>query len=108
MHGPCLGRGVPLDKARATGLAGPLKGDIFASMDEKQNPALRASTTGYSFRIERNGVAEIWDVAIDNRKDAEAKLRKEFDSDIQILSADELTKARVAQRGLEPGQAKKS
>ena len=77
-------------------------------MDEKQNPALRASTTGYSFRIERNGVAEIWDVAIDNRKDAEAKLRKEFDSDVQILSADELTKAKVAQRGLEPGQAKKS
>ena len=57
------------------------------------------------FQIERNGVAEIWDVAIDNRKDAEAKLREEFDSDIQILSAGELTKAHVAQRGLEPGRA---
>ena len=65
-----------MDKAKATGLAGPLKGDIFASMDEKQNFALRASTTGYSFRIERNGVAEIWDVAIDNRKDAEASFAK--------------------------------
>jgi hypothetical protein len=77
-------------------------------MNENQNPAHRASAIGYSFRIERNGVAEIWDVAIDNRKDAEAKLRKEFDADIQILSAAELTKSEVAHRGLEPGQAKKS
>jgi hypothetical protein len=90
------------------GLAGRSKADIFASMSEKQHPAQKSSTTGYSFRIERNGVAEIWDVAIDNLKDAEAKLRKQFDSDIQILSSGELTKAHVAQLGLEPGQAKKS
>jgi hypothetical protein len=77
-------------------------------MNDNQHPAQRASTTGYSFRIERNGVAEIWDVAIDNRKDAEAKLRKEFDADIQILSADELSRTEVTHRGLEPGQAKKS
>jgi hypothetical protein len=77
-------------------------------MSEKQNPALSSAASGYSFRIERNGVAEIWDVAIDNRKDAEAKLRKHFDSEIQIISFGELTKAHVTQRALEPGQLKKS
>ena len=76
-------------------------------MNEKPNPAERSST-GYTFRIERDGVAEIWNVAIDNRKDAEAKLRKQFDADIQILSSGELNKAHVARLGLQPGEARKS
>jgi hypothetical protein len=77
-------------------------------MNEKPNPAQRSSSTGYTFRIEHNGVAEIWNVAIDDRKDAEAKLRKQFDSDIQILSSDELNKEHVARLGLQPGQARNS
>ena len=77
-------------------------------MHEKQNSAQRSSATGYTFRIEHNGVAEIWNVAIDNVKDAEAKLRKQFDSDIQILSSGELNREHIARLGLEPGQANKS
>ncbi len=53
-------------------------------------------------------MAEVWNVAIDNLKDAEAKLRKQFDSDIQILSSGALNKEHIARLGLEPGQAKKS
>jgi hypothetical protein len=77
-------------------------------MNEKPNPTERSATIGYTFRIEHNGVAEIWNVAIDNRKDAEAKLRKQFDSDIQILSSGELNKEHVARLGLQPGQARNS
>jgi hypothetical protein len=93
---------------RQRGVAGPSKADIFTCMHEKQNSAQRSSATGYTFRIEHNGVAEIWNVAIDNVKDAEAKLRKQFDSDIQILSSGELNKEHIARLGLEPGQANKS
>jgi hypothetical protein len=74
-----------------------------------ENPEFgHRSTTGYTFRVETNGVAEVWNVAIDNLKDAEAKLRKQFDSDIQILSSGALNKEHIARLGLEPGQAKKS
>jgi hypothetical protein len=73
-----------------------------------QHPAHGSSTAGYSFRVVRDGVTEIWAVAIDDKKDAEAKLRKELGSYLQILSFDELTKAKVAELALEPGQAKKS
>ena len=40
-----------------------------------ENPEFaHRATTGYTFRIESDGVAEVWNVAIDNLKDAEAKL----------------------------------
>jgi hypothetical protein len=83
-----------------------LKADILASMT--QNSEHKSSTAGYSFRVERDGVAEIWNVAIDDKNDAEAKLRKELGSYLQIVSFEELTKSRVAHLGLEPGQARKS
>jgi hypothetical protein len=72
------------------------------------NSAHKSSAAGYTFRIEHNGVGEIWDVAVDNSKDAEAKLRKQFDADIEILSSSELSKEHVHRLGLAPGEARKS
>jgi hypothetical protein len=72
-----------------------------------QNPAVRSSTTGASFRVIRNGKQEIWNVAIADDKRALMKLRAEVGDDAQIEPFAELNAAQVTQCGLEPGEAKK-